>query len=454
MLNSTAIKTSIKSRIYLLATVAVAAILALFYLSIFSLGSVIRQKDEVALDYSERLLDVERLFLAAEKQVSSSRGYLLFKNQEMLLKVEEAREEFDLYRTQLEREVTTDQGRQYLSQITEVNREYQLVVDRLLKLRMQNDLQAIRDVFVDELSPKREELYQLLRDFEAYKKNLLEQVRAESVLAAQQGWRHSLIMGVMASLIIPFLAWLLYRALMQRQQAQAQVKMRQDVLASVSHDLKNPLWTILIGAGLIKQKAPDNESGRLLKQLADKIKNAGDSMNALIEDLLSLASIESGSLPIKQQVFEASTLAEEAHQMLQMLAQPKKITVNYQFLSPPALLEADYQKLLRVLSNFIGNAVKFTPEQGEIKLRVEAGQGEQLIFAVSDTGPGIAPENLQHVFNQFWQAQATAHQGSGLGLAIAKGIIDAHSGEIWVESQLGQGATFYFSVPLLRQTMT
>jgi signal transduction histidine kinase len=110
----------------------------------------------------------------------------------------------------------------------------------------------------------------------------------------------------------------------------------------------------------------------------------------------------------------------------------------------PSVL-ADASRIQQVLSNLVGNAVKFTPRQGTITVAADLLDTE-VRFAVIDTGPGIPPEQVPHIFGRFWQAKSSDRRGIGLGLAIAKGIVEAHNGRIWVESQVGLGSTFYFTL--------
>jgi signal transduction histidine kinase len=113
-------------------------------------------------------------------------------------------------------------------------------------------------------------------------------------------------------------------------------------------------------------------------------------------------------------------------------------------------IAVDAPRIQQVLSNLVGNAIKFTPAGGQIVLRARPGKAEAC-FAVVDTGPGIAPDALPHIFGRFWQGKRSDRRGIGLGLTIAKGIVEAHGGKIWVESQLGAGSSFYFTVPVANQ---
>ncbi len=135
--------------------------------------------------------------------------------------------------------------------------------------------------------------------------------------------------------------------------------------------------------------------------------------------------------------------------MLGPLADQKHIRLTHRVNAPNVLVRADRERIFQVLSNILGNAIKFTPEQGAIDLAVDA-EGDRIRFAVRDTGPGIPREQLSQVFNRYWQARKQESKGAGLGLYIVKGIIEAHGGRVWVDSQEGRGSTFYFTLPVAR----
>jgi signal transduction histidine kinase len=132
--------------------------------------------------------------------------------------------------------------------------------------------------------------------------------------------------------------------------------------------------------------------------------------------------------------------------MLRPLASGSSIVMEASVAADLPAVLADAARIQQVLSNLVGNAVKFTPRQGRITVAADRLETE-VRFAVIDTGPGIPPEQVPHIFGRFWQARSSDRRGLGLGLAIAKGIVEAHNGRIWVESQVGAGSTFYFTLP-------
>jgi signal transduction histidine kinase len=177
------------------------------------------------------------------------------------------------------------------------------------------------------------------------------------------------------------------------------------------------------------------------------VNRAGERMSRLIQDLLDVQRMDSGRLEIERRPVSARALLVDAHEMLRPLAEKEGISLTLAV--PPELptISADPNRLHQVLGNLVGNAIKFTPKHGSILLRGEEVEGEVRI-EVSDTGPGISADQLPHVFGQFWQASRTDRRGIGLGLAIAKGIVESHDGRIWVESVLGEGSSFFFTVPV------
>src|SRR4030095_11787421 len=176
---------------------------------------------------------------------------------------------------------------------------------------------------------------------------------------------------------------------------------RDDLIAVVSHDLKNPLSAILMQAEFMLKRASvySEESLHLLRVGAERIGRSATHMKALVEDLLGLARIETHRFTLPLQSVESRVLLDEALLAALPLAEPKRITLAVDLIDLPRL-EADPERIFRVLSNLLGNAVKFTPEGGTVTPRA-APRGDELMFTVIDTGPGIAADHLPHVFERY-----------------------------------------------------
>jgi signal transduction histidine kinase len=232
------------------------------------------------------------------------------------------------------------------------------------------------------------------------------------------------------------------------RQTQRAVQDREVILNIVSHDLRNPLNTLLMSAALLREDLPaDGGSETSVKALA-MIQRSVGRMERLIGDLLDMASIEAGQLAISKLDLAFNALVEEAIESSRSEASRKSLRLEVQLPSQEILLSCDRGRILQVLSNLIDNAFKFTPKGGSLLLSAERHETE-IRVAVSDTGTGIAQEALPHVFDRYWRAKETASRGSGLGLYISKGIIESHGGALWVESELGKGSTFFFTLPCI-----
>jgi PAS domain S-box-containing protein len=229
--------------------------------------------------------------------------------------------------------------------------------------------------------------------------------------------------------------------------AQRAIRARDEVLAVVSHDLRNPLSTISLSASMLLDESTERRAtGARFLQV---IKRSADQASTMIKNLLDVSSIEAGHFSVTRSQEDVGEIMSHAQEMLAPLAEKKAVRLECALPTERLVASADVNQLQRVFSNLIGNAIKFTPKGGTVTLRAGDVDGE-LRFSVSDTGPGIPAEQLPHVFDRFWQGRQGDRRGAGLGLSIARGIVEAHGGRIWVESPAGQGATFFFTVPLQR----
>jgi PAS domain S-box-containing protein len=225
--------------------------------------------------------------------------------------------------------------------------------------------------------------------------------------------------------------------------AERSTRVRDDVLAIVAHDLRNPVHTILGAAGVV-EIIP---AGQAHDRHVHMIQRAARRMERLISDLLDVASIENGTLSVRKAPVDLAQIVSEVGELMQGQARERSINVSSEVEPGLPVVMGDHDRLMQVLSNLLGNAIKFTPEGGNIRIRA-ARQGDQVVVSVADSGIGISAADLPHVFDRFWKADGNSAKGAGLGLSIASGIIQAHGGKIWAESEVGAGTTVTFALPL------
>ena len=224
------------------------------------------------------------------------------------------------------------------------------------------------------------------------------------------------------------------------------VRARDELVAVVSHDLRNPMTIISMLCGMM-QKAFSSEgphTSRRITSAIDTMQQASSRMSVLLDDLLDTSKIEAGRYTISPQPLDVTQMFEEALSLLAPLALDKAVELTFHA-EPDLKINADPERLFQVLSNLIGNAIKFTPAQGKIGV-VAMSNGDDIVFSVRDSGKGIAPEQLPHIFDRYWTAKEGNALGTGLGLYISQGIIKAHGGQLVAQSTPGEGSEFRFTV--------
>jgi len=234
--------------------------------------------------------------------------------------------------------------------------------------------------------------------------------------------------------------------LIERRGADAALVTRDDFLGMVSHDLRSLLGGIAVSTALLVKEAAPDDSGKKVMKRAESIQRFTARMNRLIGDLLDVVSIEAGQLHVRAVPDDVTRVMRESVDVFQSAAVAQGISLSLTGAPGPLLADFDYERILQVLANLLSNALKFTREGGRVELRVEA-EGPRCRVSVSDTGSGLPEDQLDAVFERFGQVNKFDRRGHGLGLHISKCIIDAHGGRIWVESRLGAGSTFHFTLP-------
>jgi PAS domain S-box-containing protein len=221
--------------------------------------------------------------------------------------------------------------------------------------------------------------------------------------------------------------------------------LRDEMLAIVSHDLRNPLAAISTALALLED-SPEPTGQRRMKLLRIA-RESSEWMDRMIRDLLDIASIDSGRLSIERQSVDAVILLVRAHALFEPMFTAKRIQFTLDVPERLPRIELDEDRILQLIGNLLSNAAKFTGPKGRVTLSARH-TGAELIVTVQDTGPGIRRADLPHVFDRFWHGRQTVPVGgTGLGLSIAKGIVDTHGGRIWVDTEEGIGSRFSFSLP-------
>jgi PAS domain S-box-containing protein len=226
-------------------------------------------------------------------------------------------------------------------------------------------------------------------------------------------------------------------------------KMKSDFVSNVSHELRTPLTSIKGSVDNMLDGLTGSLNEKQVRYLV-RIKSNTDRLSRLINDLLDLSRIESGRVEVRPARLPLTALAEEVAEYLKPLATEKLIRIEVPSPDPSATAWADRDKVTQVLVNLIGNALKFTPKEGKVTVALAKNENDYVQISVADTGPGILPEDANKIFSKFYQVTNIAKQkprGSGLGLAISKALVEMHGGNIWVESEVGRGSTFYFTLP-------
>ena len=232
----------------------------------------------------------------------------------------------------------------------------------------------------------------------------------------------------------------------ERARSDRALATRDEFMGVISHDLLNLLNAIVGAAALVESGAAEDDAERVTRH-ARRIQRAAARMHRLVGDLVDVASIEAGALAVTRVPCDPADVVNEAIETFQSQASGCGVTIAADLAPPLRPVPFDPARILQVLGNLLSNAVKFTPPGGSAAVHVE-DRGDDILFAVSDTGPGIPLEELERVFERFVQLASNDRRGFGLGLYISKCIVEGHAGRIWAEKRREGGSTFCFTLPV------
>ncbi|HEY1549590.1 MAG TPA: HAMP domain-containing sensor histidine kinase [Kofleriaceae bacterium] len=402
--------------------------------------------NDLARDYADDLDRVEQLRYLAERLVATSRGYLLAGEPAQRDRFDSARDELVGSLGGLAIERREAEG------VVRIALDYVAAASSAVSARatMQSASQ-IEPMFEQTLMPRRAELEARLAAFAQHRRDAFERAlhgvdatteRAELVLVA------CAFLAIACGLGLSLIA----RQRLERQfrvveaateAAERAAKAREEVLAVVSHDLRSPVQAISLSATLVGEVVHDSAAIGYVRT----IHNASARMKHMIDELLEASRIDHDHLELHREPISSRELLDEAVDLFRDAARARRVELTCD--APVVQVLADRERVLEVLSNLIGNALKFSPCDTCIAARAELA-GTTMRFSVVDAGPGIATEQIPHLFDRFWQAdRRTRRDGLGLGLYICKRLVEAHRGAIGCDSVVGAGATFWFTLPVV-----
>ena len=409
------------------------------------------RRERILLRYAEDLTSAFQVEAAAERMVASGRGYLLTGDGEMFARVRESQRSLDKALSTLDRADASPAKRQLVEAVERDAADYRRVFTQLLETTpATKDRASLAHALRERLIPAREALDRDIEVLLAHEKRVQDAARERAAaMARRTTWLTAALGG--GSLVLSALLAAFFTRRLGEIHATAQVNARKAVLALsakeellriVAHDLRSPLSAILLRASSIARTTGDPA----VRRATSSIEATGERMANLIESLLEAAQLETGALALSLAPCSVEAVLSASMETFAPAAAQKAIRLERQTIPIDLELRVDRERLLQVLSNLVGNALKFTPSGGVVQLRATSVAGG-VRFEVRDSGPGIASENRARVFERYWRSASHSEQGVGLGLYIVKGIVEAHRGRIWVESELGMGSSFIFEIP-------
>ena len=430
-------------------------------ISLLTIGVVaaVRRLDEVAsarvgmLRAEEwKIAAVERLRWSAERMVSAGRGYLVSGRPDAAAGLESAVATFSRNLERLEQGSLTEQAQGLVRDVERAAEHFRARQQELVSARAERlDGEQLARRFEEELRPTRDDLSLALDQLVQNKLARLEETYAQMARDRARSmsrtwlWLGALVLAALA--IAALFARVILRAYRAQQEAHARTQRalsaREELLGIVAHDLRNPLGAIAMKASHLRRTA----EAEAVRKHAASIENVAVRMEHIIRSLLDLASVDAGRFSISPARCQVADLLHETTDLFDSVAAAKSIELARARIDPDLAVHADRDRILQVLSNLVGNALKFTPKGGRVAVAAERNGSAAVTLTVADTGPGITADEAPLVFERFWKQDKGSAKGTGLGLFIARQIVEAHGGRIWFTSDPAPGTTFHVVLP-------
>ncbi|MEK7358342.1 MAG: HAMP domain-containing sensor histidine kinase, partial [Bdellovibrionota bacterium] len=407
------------------------------------------------------LIEIENIENLSEALVSDSRAYFLMGSKSIFDKQQAEKRAFGDAIVKFERQYSLPQVPEILKKIEALKTQEQDFFDQAMAFREKlTESKIVGQFYQSKTSPllaqMKEHFAELAKLHAAELAGAQERAREAGLEAQAQIPKGMTWLTQALGLLFLCTSLLVVRVMRVRsfhlrerdrlvEEAKKAILSRDEVIAAASQDFREPLKALdEIADGLNAAQSPADVAAG-----AEAVKSTISEMRSLIEDIQDQKKADMGQLALRLDQLRVADILEEAQVMLQPLAKQRGMTLQFDAVNPSILAFADKERVLRVISNVIGNAVKFGPKHSRITVKVKADQ-QFANISIADSGPGIPEHQLGSLFEKFWQARSTSEQGAGVGLAVVKTIIEAHGGTVRAESNLSGGTTITFSLPRRR----
>ncbi|WP_413290460.1 sensor histidine kinase [Bdellovibrio sp. HCB337] len=410
---------------------------------------------------SSALVEVERLRNIADSQIANSKAFFLLGAKSIFDLQEKEKDELMKSLASFEKEYSLPQIPAIIKRIESIELKNKEFFDQAMDFReKKTESKIVGQFFQSKAGPLRAQLNDAFDEISSLHKAEIDRVNAqargsvvsiESDIPKGMAWLTSSI-----ALIFLGLSFLVIRLLRERpahlaernrlyNEAIKAVQSRDEAIFAVSHDLNESLTAIKSTA----ERLETTGQSEVVKESAELVKGNVQVIEGLIKDIRDQKSSEMEGLILRLDQLGIDEVLESARLLMQPMAKQRDVRIQVDTVNPPVLAFYDRERVLRVLSNLIGNAIKASPKGGKVVVKVRSDQ-KFVNISVLDNGTGIPDSQLEGIFDNFWQARKTADQGAGIGLAIVKTTVEAHGGTVQVQSQSGRGSTFTFSLPRRR----
>lgn len=407
------------------------------------------------------LIEVERLRNLSDSQLDNGRAFFLLGSQSLFERQKNERADLLKSLEIFEAKHSIDHVPQYLKEIRDLVGKSQEIFDQGMEFReKKTESKIVGQFFQSKTASLRNDINKAFNEITQLHQAAIDRSRAEAHQAVagaelQIPIGMTWITALMAAIFV-ILSYLVIRLVRRQefqisqqkrlyQEAKKAVQDRDDALFAISHDLKDSLSLIASTADRMK----DRPQGLDIIESGELVKSTVTTIEGLIQDIRDRKNLEMDGMTLRLDQLSIEHVLDEARLLMQPLAKQNNIRLQIDAVNPPVLAFYDADRILRVLANLIGNAIKFSQKGEKIVVKVRSDQ-KFVNVSIIDNGTGIPAKNLDGIFDNFWQAKRTANQGAGIGLAIAKSIVDAHGGSVDIQSNHGQGTTVTFSLPRRR----